>query len=164
MPTLHLRTEIYAPVEVCYFLSLSVDLHQLSTGKTGEHIVAGVRQGVMKLGETVTWKARHFGIWQTLTTQITEANPPTYFRDEMLRGAFKSMRHEHHFQPVDTSSTMMTDVFAFASPFGILGKIFNRLILENYMRRFLIERNQTIKEVAESGQWKEFIEPELLQS
>ncbi len=158
MAVIQFETEVAAPVGVCYALSLSVDLHQLSTNKTGEHIVAGVRQGVMKRGETVTWRARHFGIWQTLTSQITEATPPIYFCDEMREGAFKTMRHEHHFQPTGESSTRMLDVFEFTSPFGIVGKLFDRLVLEKYMKRFLEELNQTIKEVAESERWREFLE------
>ncbi|HLO44072.1 MAG TPA: hypothetical protein VK175_07060 [Leadbetterella sp.] len=43
MPTIILETQIKASVEICYKLSLSVDLHQLSTNKTGEHIVDGVK-------------------------------------------------------------------------------------------------------------------------
>jgi ligand-binding SRPBCC domain-containing protein len=156
MSIIFLETCIKATPEVCYKLSLNVDLHQVSTSKTGEHIVAGVQKGIMQLGDTVTWKAKHFGIWQTLTTEITEAQPYSYFVDEMRKGAFKSMRHEHHFTEGD-GFTIMKDVFIFCSPFGFLGRIFNTLILENYMKQFLIERNHTIKLIAESDGWKEFV-------
>ena len=81
MPTIILETKIKAPAEICYKLSLSVDLHQLSTSKTGEHIVDGVKFGVMKLGEFVTWRAKHFGIWQNLSTKITNAEPNILFKD-----------------------------------------------------------------------------------
>ncbi|MBD2701856.1 SRPBCC family protein [Spirosoma sp. BT702] len=156
MSVLLLETAIKAKPEVCYKLSLSVDLHQLSTQKTGEHIVGGVRQGIMRVGDTVTWKAKHFGVWQTLTTQITDEKPFDHFVDEMLQGAFKSMKHEHYF--VETNyGTLMRDVFRFESPLGLLGRFFNLIILENYMKRFLLERNQTIREIAESGQWRSFI-------
>jgi ligand-binding SRPBCC domain-containing protein len=74
----------------------------------------------------------------------------------MQKGAFKSMKHEHYFIE-NEGITTMKDAFNFTSPFGILGIIFNRLILENYMKRFLIERNQMIKEVAESGDWGNYI-------
>jgi ligand-binding SRPBCC domain-containing protein len=150
------ETSIKSSAEICYKLSLSVDLHKLSTSKTGEHIVDGVREGMMKLNDTVTWRAKHFGIWQNLTTKITETKPFEYFVDEMQKGAFKSMRHEHYFIE-NEGFTTMKDVFNFTSPFGILGTIFNKLILENYMKRFLIERNQMIKEVAESGDWKNYL-------
>ncbi len=158
MPRITLTTFIMAPVERCYNLSLSVDLHQVSTKNTGEKVVAGVMHGVMKQGETVTWRAKHFGVWQHLTTIISEATPSSYFCDEMVKGAFKSIRHEHHFTEQD-EGCMMTDYFDYESPFGILGNLFNRLILTSYMTRFLIERNRVIKETAESDAWKHILTP-----
>lgn len=43
----------------------------------------------------------------------------------------------------------MKDVFAYGVPYGIFGKLFNKIILEKYMTKFLVERNRVIKEVAE---------------
>jgi ligand-binding SRPBCC domain-containing protein len=161
MPTLDVVTQIKAPQEVCYTLALSVDLHTLSTKNTQEEIVGGVRTGELQLGDEVTFRARHFGVWQTLTSQITEANPPNYFCDEMRRGAFKSMRHEHHFS-ADGTVTSMRDVFIFESPFGLLGKIFNALVLEKYMRQFLVERGAIIKQYAENGEWRSVLSKQVL--
>ena len=148
MPKIILETKIYASIEVCFDLSLSVDLHQISTVKTGEHIVAGVKNGTMKLGETVTWRAKHFGIWQELTSKITEENRPNYFCDEMQKGTFKSLRHKHHFTQ-KTDHALMLDIFEFEAPFGIFGEIFNKLMLTNYLKKFLIERDLVIKKYAE---------------
>lgn len=156
MPKITLETPIKAPAEICYDLSLSVDLHQLSTAKTKEHIVDGVREGIMKSGESVTWRAKHFGIWLELTSKITEARRPEYFVDEMQKGAFKSLRHEHHFISTH-EGTLMKDLFMFESPLGIFGKMVDKLVLENYLKDFLSERNQCIKEIAESGRWREIL-------
>lgn len=110
----------------------------------------------MKLGESVTWRAKHFGIWLELNSKIPEANRPKYFVDEMQKGPFKAMRHEHHF--IESSDgILMKDIFMFESPMGVLGKIADKLVLEDYMRGFLRERNQCIKETAESGRWKEIL-------
>jgi ligand-binding SRPBCC domain-containing protein len=153
MPKIILETQINASIEVVYKLSLSVDLHQISTQKSGEHIVDGVREGIMKLGDTVTWRAKHFGIWQNLTSKITEANPPNYFCDEMQKGAFKSFRHEHHFEEIG-KGVLMKDIFEFESPFGFLGRFFNRIILTKYMTQLLTERNQIIKKYAENNKFE----------
>jgi hypothetical protein len=72
MSVIELDTWINAAPEICYKLSLNVDLHQLSANSTGEYIVDGVTSGIMKEGDFVTWKAKHFGIWQTLSTKITQ--------------------------------------------------------------------------------------------
>lgn len=94
MPTIYLTTEINAPVQRCFDLSRSIDLHVLSTRKTHEKAVAGVMSGLIGLNEVVTWRARHFGIWQQLTTRITAFNAPVFFEDQMVRGAFKKIRHQ----------------------------------------------------------------------
>ncbi len=156
MPKILLETPIRASPEICYRLSLNVDLHKVSASKTKEYIVGGVANGIMKLGESVTWKAKHFGVWQTLTTKITIAEPYFHFTDEMTQGAFKSMKHEHYFEQTD-EGTLMRDVFNFESPYGLAGKLFNLFVLERYMRNFLAERNQVIKEVAESELQDHFI-------
>jgi len=52
----------------------------------------------------------------------------------------------------------MRDVFTFESPFGILGRVANTLVLSRYMRSFLLERNRVIKATAESEDWKRYIE------
>ncbi|MGN6180182.1 MAG: SRPBCC family protein [Mucilaginibacter sp.] len=150
MSRIELSTRINAPIEKVFDLSRSIDLHMRSTSKTGEQAVAGRTSGLIGLGETVTWRAKHFGIWQQLTSKVTEFNYPTLFIDEMVSGAFKSFRHEHHFA-VDDGGTLMRDVFVFESPLGIIGKLFNWLILKRYMTKFLVERNKMIKEEAEAG-------------
>jgi len=88
----------------------------------------------------------HFGVKQQLTTKITEMNAPYSFADEMLKGVFRSIRHEHLFEEKEGGITEMIDLFHFESPFGLLGQLFNAVVLTNYMTRFLEERNAAIKE------------------
>jgi hypothetical protein len=156
MSVIELETPINAIPEICYKLSLHVDLHKLSANRTGEYIIDGVKSGIMKEGDFVTWKAKHLGIWQTLSTKITHENKYEYFVDEMIDGAFKSMKHEHFFY-ANSDGTLMKDVFKFESPLGIFGKLFNVGILNNYMREFLIERNRKLKQVAESDLYRHFL-------
>jgi len=148
MPKIELLTEINAPIEKVFDLSRSIDLHMESTKQTGERAIAGKTNGLIGLGETVTWRAKHFGIWQTLTSKIVEFEPPNLFVDEMVSGAFKGFRHEHNFI-TSGDQTIMKDIFEFESPLGILGRIFNKLILTPYMTKLLVKRNKVIKEAAE---------------
>ncbi len=160
MPVLHLITFIAAPPAVCFDLSRSMELHQNSTANTKEKAVAGTTTGLLALDEWVTWEAVHFGIRQQLTSKITQFHFPTHFRDEQVKGAFKSFTHDHYFNPVN-DGTEMKDVFTFESPFGIFGKIFNSLVLTKYMTKFLRQRNDFIKKVATSGEWKAFLPAEI---
>jgi len=150
MPKIELITSINAPIEKVFDLARSIDLHMESTKHTGEKAIAGKTSGLIGLGETVTWRARHFGIWQTLTSKITEYDRPNLFVDELVNGAFKSFRHEHHFT-ASGNQTIMKDIFEFESPLGVLGKLFNKLILTGYMTKLLVERNRVIKEAAEQS-------------
>jgi len=154
MPVIHLETYIDAPVKICFDLSRSIDLHKISTSRTGEEAIAGRTSGLIEAGETVTWQAKHFGVRQQLTVKIVAMASPFFFADEMVKGAFRSFRHEHHFTEKD-GGTLMTDVFIFEAPLGILGKLAAKLFLTRYMTRFLLERNAVIKTFAESGKWKE---------
>ena len=149
MTQIELATLINAPIERCFDLARSIDLHMESTKQTGEQAIAGRTSGLIELGETVTWRARHFGIWQTLTSKITEFDYPNHFTDEMVEGAFKSIRHDHLFYAIK-DQTVMKDIFIFESPFGILGKLANFLFLARYMENLLVKRNKVIKEAAES--------------
>lgn len=150
MPIINLTYRIHAPVERCFDLSRCIDLHTESTSYTEERAVAGVTQGLIGLGEEVTWEARHFGIRQRLTSRITMFDPPYHFRDSMIQGAFKRIDHDHFFEP-DGEITIMVDRFDFEAPLGILGQMFSSVVLTNYMRRFLMRRNEMIKEIAESA-------------
>ncbi|WP_426492102.1 SRPBCC family protein [Hymenobacter sp. 102] len=159
MPTIEVLTFINAPAARCFQLALSMDLHTISARQTQEEIIGGVRRGVLQLGDYVTFRARHFGVWQTLTSKVTAFEAPTYFCDEMQRGAFKRMRHEHHFQGQD-AGTLMRDVFEFASPLGWLGRVVDALVLKRYLRKFLVERARVVRHYAESGQWREVLPPQ----
>ncbi|HOY15502.1 MAG TPA: SRPBCC family protein, partial [Saprospiraceae bacterium] len=130
-------------------LSRSVDLHKLSTKHTNEEAIAGVTSGLMQLNDTVTWRAKHLGVYQILTTKITQYDDPNSFTDEMVNGIFKSFKHKHLFVG-DGEMTMMTDIFFYQSPLGFLGKIADVLFLKKYMTDFLIKRNEVIRKVAES--------------
>lgn len=148
MPIIRLQTKVCAPIEVVFDLSRSIDLHKISTAKTHEEAVAGTTSGLIGLGETVTWRAKHLGFTQQLTTKITAFKAPDYFVDEMVSGAFQSFKHEHIFSQ-SSGITLMEDIFTYKSPLGILGRLADFMFLENYMKRLLAERNLVIKDFAE---------------
>lgn len=150
MTKIELSTYINAPIELCFDISRSIDVHLESTRQTHEQAIAGRTSGLIQLGETVTWRAKHLGIWQTLTSKVTELNYPFSFTDEMVSGAFKSFRHDHIFS-TENKQTVMKDIFTFESPLGIIGKCFNHLFLDRYMTELLIKRNLVIKQKAEQG-------------
>jgi ligand-binding SRPBCC domain-containing protein len=156
MQTITLETRIAAPARRCFLLELSVDLHIDSTAGSRERAVAGVTTGLIGQGESVTWSGRHFGLMLQHTSRITQYEPPTFFQDVMTTGAFKSFVHDHRFHEQD-GVTVMKDELRFAAPFGVLGFMVERLALRRYLTRFLRERNQFVKQVAESQMWRQYL-------
>ena len=157
MPLIHQTTFIAAPVERVFDLSRSINLHRQAMNKYREQVIAGRHIGLLELNETVTWKAKHLFKERVLKVIMTACNKPHHFIDEALEGDFRKMKHEHYFKPVD-NGTIMIDQFYFETPHGVLGTWINALCLTKYMERLLTERNRAIKQIAESNQWKHYLE------
>ncbi len=155
MGVIELETLIRAPIERCFDLSRSVDVHLVSAESTNERAVAGVVTGLLNLGDTVTWEAKHFGVNHRMTVTISEFERPKMFADIQVKGPFKSFRHTHSFESADTM-TLMKDVFEFVCPFGVLGSLVDPIITR-HLRKFLIERNQVIKKIAEGEAWRSIL-------
>ena len=109
------------------------------------------------MGQEVTWRGRHFGIWQTLTSRITMYDRPSHFRDSMAKGAFRSFDHDHIFRR-GGGATVMEDVFEFKSPMWFLGRVADFVVLNRHMQNILVERARAIKIAAESDAWRDYLD------
>jgi ligand-binding SRPBCC domain-containing protein len=157
MPLISLETIIHADVQVVFDLSRSIDFHKISAKQTKEEAVGGVTNGLINLSESVTWRAKHFGIYHLLTSKIIEMNTYNSFTDVMVEGIFKRFSHQHVFEKYN-KGTKMFDYFDYTAPLGYLGSLADSMFLKNYMKRFLEQRNQQIKACAESELWKSILE------
>lgn len=146
MVCIDLLLRIEAPIERCFDLSRSIEVHLIGAAQSGEKAVAGVTTGLMGLDEWVRWRARHFGVTQHLTSKITAFDFPHYFQDTMTEGAFKFMQHDHYFKEISPGKTEMKDRFVFSAPLPLLGLLAERLFLKRYMENFLIKPNRMVKE------------------
>jgi len=156
MPLIHLTSFIAAPIQRVFDLSRSVDLHRASMKSYGEQCIAGCMSGLMTQGAEVTWQARHLYRLRQLKMKLTQMDAPHFFADEMIAGDFRSMKHEHYFRQAE-NGTIMIDQLSFETPYGILGKLLNTLVLENYMKRLLTEKNAVLKRAAEGQLWKQYL-------
>ena len=157
MKTIRIETWIDAPMERCFKLALSIDLHLASARQTGERITSGVRSGLLSLDDTVTWSGRHFGLRFRHTALIDQLRPCMYFRDVMVAGRFRYFEHEHHFAMMN-DGTRMRDELRFSAP-TIFAWAIER-ILRRHLIRLIKRRNAILKRVAESSAWRNYlIEP-----
>jgi hypothetical protein len=150
---------IKAPMERCFDLARSVEVHLDGNVHWGESAVAegGVTSGLLELGQSVTWRAKHFGVWHRLTSEITAMDRPYHFQDTMTHRIFRFMQHDHYFRSLSNVETEMRDSFRFAAPVPVLGRLAEVVVLRRYMHALLRERNGAIKRIAESQEWRRYV-------
>jgi ligand-binding SRPBCC domain-containing protein len=174
MITLTETTLIAAPIDRCFDLARSIEVHlagnihcgeQAATIAVGPAGSSAARTGLAGLGDTVTWQARHLLLRRQLTTRITAFNPWRSFQETMVDGVFRSLQHDHHFQAIlsdgSGSLTAMHDVLRFSAPIPLLGRVAEALVLRRYMKMLVRQRNAVIKAVAESPNeaWQSYLSP-----
>lgn len=152
MTRIKVTTTINTPIEIVFNNCRNIDIHQYSASKTNEKAIEGRTSGLIKKGETVTWKGKHFGIYLKHQSIISEMDFPTYFVDEQLKGHFKNFKHQHFFIKKE-NLTIMTDILEYETPFGFFGKLFNRLLLKNHLTKFIQNRNKIIKQITEKDSY-----------
>jgi ligand-binding SRPBCC domain-containing protein len=145
-----LVSNIAAPPERCFDLSLDIDLRVGSMTDSGERAVEGVTSGRIGLDQTVTWHAKHFGISWRMTSKITALDRPSRFVDEQVKGPFSRFHHEHIFEST-SSGTRMVDRITFDAPAGPIGYLVERAILARHLRGLIEARNEFLRSQAEAG-------------
>ncbi|WZH35595.1 MAG: SRPBCC family protein [Microbacterium enclense] len=137
-------TCIPASPERAFLLATDIGLHQRSMVGTEERAVSGVTSGSIALGEHVQWKAKHFGIWWALTSEITEMVEPVFSQDEQTSGPLAYFRHWHIFEPCE-GVTRMTDVVSLSAL--VCGFIVDRVLLVPCIKRLLTRRGLALAQM-----------------
>lgn len=139
MPKLILETIINAPPETCFALVRDPRLHTDTVA---------VHEGEFALGQRVRFESCTLGMKQVLVVEVTEFDPPHRVKDEMITGTFREFRHIHEFFPTD-GGTLMRDTVTWTSPLGAIGRLADRLFLEEKLLRLISDRNARLKQLAE---------------
>lgn len=141
MPTIILETLIHARAEECFDLMRD---RRIQTEPTPAIF------GEFGIGQTVTFKSNNFGMEQSLTVKVTEFDRPTLIVDEMSKGSFRSFKHIHEFLFVE-NGTLMRDTLVWEMPFGILGRLVDKIFFERHLTKLVSNRNAKLKQIAEAG-------------
>lgn len=149
MPTLRYESIIEAPVRRVFDLARDVETHLRTAAFTHERVVGAKTSGLLELGDLITFEGVHLRIRQRLTARVVEFDHPHRFVDEMVSGAFRSLRHVHEFAE-ENGATRMTDTIHWTSPLGVLGRIADLFVGPDLLR-FLQRRNGELKRIAEEG-------------
>ena len=101
MQAIAFETAICAPIEVCFDLARSIDFQRRSMRGTSERAIGGITNGLIGLGEEVTWEATHFLVRDRLTSRIVAYERPRHFRDSQVAGIFRRFDYDHFFEDRD---------------------------------------------------------------
>jgi ligand-binding SRPBCC domain-containing protein len=155
MVRINLETTIAAPIERVFDVARSIDLHVASTDFTGEEAIAGVISG-NRVGRADHVEGSSLRPEDRHTSLSTAYHFPIYFQDSMIRDLFRAFRHDHFFEKT-ANGTLMKDALEFEAPYDALGRVVERILLAKHLRQLLLRRNQHIKRVAESDEWKHYL-------
>ncbi len=100
----------------------------------------------MYAGMIITYKVTPlFNIPLDWTTEITHVQEPFFFIDDQRSGPFKTWHHQHHFREIE-GGVEMTDIVTYAAPFGILGRIAEKLIVDRKVKGIFDFRYKLLEE------------------
>lgn len=148
MANLSVTTTLPCGIERAYDLSRRTDVHERAMASYDERVVDGPTDGTFREGDRVTRQSRHFGTTVTRTLEVVEETPPLSVREREVDGPFVEFVHDHEFERIDETHTLVDDALSYRLPGGRVGDVIDRVYLNRYLRRVLRERNRRLEEIA----------------
>jgi ligand-binding SRPBCC domain-containing protein len=81
--------------------------------------------------------------------------PPHRLSDVQVRGPFRRWRQLREFIPDGEEYCLLRDTVEYQLPFGMLGRIVNRVFVARQIRGMLAYRQEKTKEAVESAEWRD---------
>ena len=127
------------------FISSPANLKKITPSYMGFDITTKYLPEKMYQGMMISYKVSPLpGFKSNWLTEITHVEPGKYFVDEQRSGPYKIWHHEHKLIPTE-KGVLMTDLITYEPPFGILGQIANKLLIQSKLEEiFAYRRNRLI--------------------
>jgi len=104
----------------------------------------------MMRGLLIDYQVRVLGIRSHWRSLISEYDPPHAFRDVQVIGPYRLWDHRHRFWR-ENGGTAIEDFVVYEAPFGPIGALMNRLVIERQLRDIFDYRQRRIKELLLRG-------------
>jgi ligand-binding SRPBCC domain-containing protein len=143
--TLRRKQHIEAsPDRVWEFVAAPSNLKKITPPYMGFDITSDGSGGSMYEGMIITYRVSPLaGIKMNWVTEITHVEEGRYFVDDQRSGPYAIWHHQHFVEP-DGDGTLMTDIVTYMPPFGILGRIANRLIIRRRLKEIFEYREKAM--------------------
>ena len=80
-------------------------------------------------------------------TKILEVNEPYGFVDQQIKGPFKNWKHAHYINKKDEEHTTIHDVVSYQLPFGVFGKLLDKLFVNKMLKKLINQRYNKLEEI-----------------
>ena len=87
-----------------------------------------------------------FGIKTNWVTEITHIKDKNYFVDEQRIGPYSLWHHQHIIEQKG-ENVFMKDIVSYKPPFGLLGNIANKLIIQNKLNEIFEYRSKILERI-----------------
>lgn len=131
-----------SPEKVFPFFSEAKNLETITPPWLNFHIQKTSTPEIAK-GTLIDYKLRIKGVpahWKTLISRWEQGRA---FVDEQLKGPYKTWHHTHEFLPLN-GGTLMQDRVIYRMPFGPLGDVVRKIMVESDIRKIFNYRSQII--------------------
>ena len=133
--------------ELWNFISSPRNLKAITPDYMGFDIISDELPEKMYEGIIINYKVSPLlGIKTTWVTEITQIKDHQYFVDEQRVGPYKIWHHQH-FLEVTPQGTLMKDIVSYQPPFGFIGSIANKLIINKKLEEIFTYREKILKQL-----------------
>lgn len=130
--------------DVFPFFSRAANLALLTPTWTDFRILEHPTEETTK-GSEIVYRLKLFGVPIRWRTRIARWSPGQGFVDTQLSGPYRLWWHEHEFESLDDGSVQMVDRVFYRVPFGPIGSIANKVMVEPLLRRIFAWRAEAIR-------------------
>ena len=83
------------------------------------------------------------GLKTTWVTEITHIRNKEFFIDEQRMGPYTMWHHQHLIRPIE-NGVLMTDIVSYQPPFGVIGAIANKLVIQSKLKQIFNYRTAAL--------------------
>lgn len=116
------------------FFSSPENLQKITPSNMGFKITSNNSRKVYA-GQIITYVIGLLpGIKSSWVTEITQVTDESFFIDEQRFGPYKMWHHEHFFEKIGDSQTLIMDKISYKVPFGIWGSLAQKLFIKKQLK------------------------------
>lgn len=144
---LHYKTKLKIDIDTAWeFFSDPKNLNIITPPDLSFEIISGAERK-MYPGQIIIYKITPFPILKTYwITEITHVVPKKLFVDEQRFGPYKFWHHQHIFEETP-DGTIVKDIVHYLLPFGIIGKLANRILISKRLKYIFDFRKMKLNEL-----------------